>query len=552
MPRLRLFGSSTNEWVSPLVLAARGLVSVGNCVPFPFVNTALSSGLALLELIQTVGQSGDDMKYLAESVVTIMKLLREEMDLHPTTENTKFAQVCEEFTEHLMQLSKDLESMSKNWSSSKFRKYLNSHNIREEISLFTRRVSDLRANATLIAAAGTRMDLAPVVTGVAAVESKIDGLHRQLVEQRSSLVTSAAESLKQELTRFEEDFHALKLGDIHLDFCSARVANFSEFHLDGREKKEIGWTDYKATVNGCIRTVRVYQGSDSTKSWKGFLSFLADNSPSPHLAQLFGFCSSPRLQSLVFHGEYRSLDEYGSSLQSAQAIVDWELGLVVDFFNMLCCRDITAFPSNRKFAMVNEDGKFVLTHVDKQFTTSTCYRQYPPFLAWFATMSFEDAPVAHITALRLCQDNCHGISDQHGPLVWSAGNLRETLGSLVALRRIPFSWYLPVNSSFCRGCVYHYRGGPPVAQLVGDRAVTPEDSWNVEMVIDSEMEWPNDDCFPVVNAESRGGFTHFIVPLARKIQKWISLHDGRPRCGYFLNAKIEFGRRIRSFGVLHP
>ncbi|KAJ7881973.1 hypothetical protein B0H14DRAFT_2704108 [Mycena olivaceomarginata] len=224
-----------------------------------------------------------------------------------------------------MQLSKDLESMSKNWSSSKFRKYLNSHNIREEISLFTHRVSDLRANATLIAAAGTRMDLAPVVTGVAAVESKIDDLHRQLIEQRSSLVASAAESLKQELIRFEEDFHALKLGDIHLDFCSAREANFSEFYLDGREKKQIGWTDYKATVN-------VYQGSDSTESWKGFLSFLADNSPSPHLPQLFGFCSSPRLQSLVFHREYRSLDEYGSSLQSAQAIVDWELGLVSPLF----------------------------------------------------------------------------------------------------------------------------------------------------------------------------------------------------------------------------
>jgi hypothetical protein len=56
MPRLRLFGSSTNEWVSPLVLVARGLVSVGNCVPFPYVNTALSSGLALLELIQVGDQ----------------------------------------------------------------------------------------------------------------------------------------------------------------------------------------------------------------------------------------------------------------------------------------------------------------------------------------------------------------------------------------------------------------------------------------------------------------------------------------------------------------
>jgi hypothetical protein len=55
------------------------------------------------------------------------------------------------------------------------------------------------------------MDLAPVVTGVAAVESKIDDLHRQLVEQRPSLVTSAAESLKQELTRLEEDVRGCPL-----------------------------------------------------------------------------------------------------------------------------------------------------------------------------------------------------------------------------------------------------------------------------------------------------------------------------------------------------
>ncbi|KAJ7881970.1 hypothetical protein B0H14DRAFT_3128879, partial [Mycena olivaceomarginata] len=151
MPRLRLFGSSTNEWVSPLVLAARGLVSVGKLrsISVREYGALLWAGAAGIDSggrpaadeLETVGQSGDDMKYLAESVVTVMKLLREEMDLHPTTENTKFAQVCEEFTEHLMQLSKDLESMSKNWSSSKFRKYLNSHNIREEISLFTRRVS---------------------------------------------------------------------------------------------------------------------------------------------------------------------------------------------------------------------------------------------------------------------------------------------------------------------------------------------------------------------------------------------------------------------------
>jgi hypothetical protein len=44
-----------------------------------------------------VGKSSNDLKYLAESVVTIMRLLREEMDSHPTTLNPKFRELCGEF-----------------------------------------------------------------------------------------------------------------------------------------------------------------------------------------------------------------------------------------------------------------------------------------------------------------------------------------------------------------------------------------------------------------------------------------------------------------------
>jgi hypothetical protein len=40
---------------------------------------------------------------------------------------------------------------------------------------------------------------------LAGVGSKIEDLRHELAEQRSSLATSAADSLKQELTRFEED-----------------------------------------------------------------------------------------------------------------------------------------------------------------------------------------------------------------------------------------------------------------------------------------------------------------------------------------------------------
>ncbi|KAJ7672394.1 hypothetical protein DFH06DRAFT_91919 [Mycena polygramma] len=359
MPRLRLFRSSSNEWISSLIVFARGLVSVGNCVPFPYVNTALSSGLALLELIQMAGKSGDDLKYLAKSVVTIMKLLREEMDAHPAVEDNNFKKLCEEFAGHLTQLSKDLETMSKNHSTSKFRKYFNADNVREEIGQFTRRVNDLRANATLIAATGTRMDLISVASQVAAVDSRISDLHLELTDQRSSRTVDATEGIGQELAQFEDDFYALKLGDIHLDFRSARAANFNiDIYPNGRE--HISWTDYKATVNGGIRTVRVYQGSNPTESWKGFLSFLADNSPSPYFPQLFGFCSSPKLRSLVFHGEYRTLDEYGATLPSAHAIVDWE------------------------FALVDaENGKLIFSHVAKLSGSASIEfdAQDSPFLA---------------------------------------------------------------------------------------------------------------------------------------------------------------------------
>jgi hypothetical protein len=105
--------SAPNDWLSTLLLVAKCLISVGNCIPVPCVGTALASGLALLELIQVshwydgssnrsfafqmVGKSNDDLKYLVQSVVAVMKLLREEMDSQRIIDNTEFRQVCLEF-----------------------------------------------------------------------------------------------------------------------------------------------------------------------------------------------------------------------------------------------------------------------------------------------------------------------------------------------------------------------------------------------------------------------------------------------------------------------
>ncbi|KAJ7028890.1 hypothetical protein C8F04DRAFT_1398643 [Mycena alexandri] len=529
MAPLRLFRSSTKEWVSPLIAVARGLVSVGNCVPFPYVGTALASGLALLELIETVGQSGEDLKYLAESVVTIMRLLSEEIDVHPTTQDTKFYQVCVEFNMHLTQLSKDLESMSRSWSSSKLKKYLNSRNIRDEIAQFTRRVNDVRANATLVAAAGTRLDLAAVAIGVTAVESRISDLQRDLIVHRPP---PATESLKQELVRFEEDFHALKLGDIHLDFGTARTVKFTHLDFKGRDGKQIGWTDYTASVNGGIHTVRVYQGSDPTESWMGFLSFLADNSPSPHLPQLFGFCSSPKLRSLVFHGEYRTLDEYAAGIPLAPAIVDWELNLVRDLACVLCCEQRMWTVSFRAldFAMVNaQDGKLLLSHIDSSTMDPTVDPEFPPFLGWFRYSRRANIPAKTIPKVLGCP-------------------MRDVLRYLVDLQRSMNS-IDPLNETLkSRGRVYHFGALAPTIGLTQGREITPGKSWAVRREVAYEVgseglwsQWPPENCWPSVGSQGGAGFTHFILPVT---SRWISLISRRAHCGYFMTATLEFGGSV--------
>ncbi|KAJ7358569.1 hypothetical protein DFH08DRAFT_802387 [Mycena albidolilacea] len=397
---------------------------------------------------------------------------------------------------HLTQLSKDLESMSKNWSSSKFNRYLKSHNIREEIALFTRRVADLRANATLIAATGTRLDLAGVATGVAAVESRINDLQSQLVGQ--SLDMTAADN--RELTR---KFRALKLGDIHLEFRSARGSEFSESDHEGREKRRIGWTDYKATFHGCVRTVQL--SALAAAIW--FLQF-----------------SRTKISRFPRSEEYRSLDEYGNALPSAQTIVDWELNLY-----------------HRHFAIINvQDGKLVLSYSNKDTTrfhfgvrplfcaylrNTQCNAQYPPFLSWlvFDMDSWFSKPFLSA-----------GFE----------GNLRETLGSLVTLQQKLYAELFDstFETSFCRGCIRHPNARSPVAQLEG-RVVTSEDSWRVCRATLGANIFEG-ACFPTESVESRDGFTHFVVPLVGKTRKWISYIDGKGRCGYFLIAEVEFGKSV--------
>ncbi|KAJ7167026.1 hypothetical protein C8R46DRAFT_1351220 [Mycena filopes] len=552
MPLPRIFSSAAaKDWVSPLIVVSKGLVPMGNCAPVPYVAAALGAGLALLELIQMVHKSSDDLIYLAESVVTIMKLLRDEMDSHATGENQKFRELCMEFQRHLTQISKDLESMSKNWSSSKFKKYLNSHNIRDRIALFTRQVDDLRANATLIAATGTRMDLASVAKGVAALQV-------ELLHHRSSLSKPSAECVLHDLTRYEEDFHALKLGDIHLEFETARRTHVVEWDYNSPGKRHIVWTDYKATVKGSTHTVRVYEGSDSSHPWNDFLSFLADNSPSPHLPQLFGFCASPRLRSLVFHGEFCTPDEYAATLPTAEAIVEWELNVMSD----VCQLEYRLRPLASALVDLRANGKIIISHINGPSDFQRRHDRCEPFLNWVASLFPED----HLR-----------IEGPHDSNVKRA--MLHRLRSLVALGREARTFVIspPLVNIFetlnSRGAVHHRRGGV-LARLPG-RQMTVDDAWGRQPFAHTYYRLPErsgspqavfrsvfrdhvgltglpwlDTLYPRVVNEPKHDSTQlsiYTVMLQGLIVYFsfvVPLLGGRLRCGYCLDAEIEFGRLV--------
>ncbi|KAJ7446967.1 hypothetical protein FB451DRAFT_1536679 [Mycena latifolia] len=536
MPFPRIFHPPSQDWLSPLIVVSKGLVSVANCVPFPYVNAALSAGLVLLELIQTVGKSSEDLKYLAQSVVSIMQLLREEMASHSAVQDTRFRELCTEFSMHMSQLSRDIESLSKERSSSKLKKYLGSPRMRDEITDFTRRVDDLRANTTFVAAIGTRMDLVEIANGVAAVESKISTIQQDL----TSLTQTKATGLSSELARFEEDvgpisldgvaivfsliqFHALKLGDIHVDFHSARPAEF-EVYLRRHQRRKIGWTDYRATVQGCIRTVRVYQGSDPVEV-SNITVFVI-----PFLILV--------LEIVV--------ERFPGFAGGEVAIADFaELAISPDYYK---------FAGSRRFALVNvPDGKLLLSHIEPEISFGLPSKD-PPFMDWFVSVSPEDLTYGGF-GLRRLQD--------------SQGSMEDLLRSLTTLRRRSHWLMGPITGVTIhhlltsRGCVYRMinpaAGWPlhwlPAAHLPEQEIMCP-DSWSVlynyyprapEIGSQEEDSWPCCPPFPTLAQAAEPGWTHFIVPLIGNIGKtrnWISHLDQRLHCGYFLNASVSFGASV--------
>ncbi|KAK7045118.1 hypothetical protein R3P38DRAFT_2882667 [Favolaschia claudopus] len=559
MPLFRLFSSSSsNQWLSSSITIARGLVAAGNCAPLPCIGAALSAGLAFLEMIQTVGRTTDDLKYLAESVLSLMKQLQDESEVHPNDSQPRFCRVCEDFTVQLRRLSEDIEQMAKHSSSSRFKKYMHANCIQDEITRFTQRVADMRADATLVMTIGTRTDIVEIASAVSAVQANVLQIqdHLTLLNPTSSPGTSTGD---EDLIRFGENFHALKIGDIQLKFGTASKASYSLHSHYGKMERELCWTDYKGVVNGSHKTIRVYQGSHSAEAWKGFLSVLAEWSPDPSVPQLFGFCNSPRLQSLVFHGEFATLDEYALSLSSSQDLVNWETSLTSDFIDLSrshASRGYYDLVHATRFAAVDaRNGKLIFTHLEisPRFWTLTAHdlhrvgqvwiRPHKPVLEWFCT-SF-------------------AVFDSHpfpSPLLTPFGDrplslIYDQFSALTKLMRRIWWWdswrhISGTPSLLSRGSIYDVRTKRAVMRLEHYKP-TVSASWRVHHISSGDLDIQlRLNLFPrIVELEpANTQWTQFMVPFSKK-GAWNSMIDQKPSCGYFLCAEVEFGENVPDVTV---
>ncbi|KAJ7500053.1 hypothetical protein FB451DRAFT_1430832 [Mycena latifolia] len=256
--------------------------------------------------------------------------------------------------------------------------------------------------------------------------------------------------------------------------------------------------------------------------------------------------------------EFRTLDEYASSISSSRSLVDWEMSLITDFSQLVISYGPDGFEllaGSRRFALVDvQSGKLVISHVESRAESSyNLYSMvrpstwhYQPFINWFRS----DWDLFTFSWPRR--------------LLNSQGSMQEFLRSLTTLRRRSQSNMHGLMNGMTfrelltsRGLVYRSTDPAPLRRLeqlpvaqLPEREITHPDSWSVVHSITSEQgylgpePWPESSCFPTVAREAEPGWTHFIVPLIGKTRNWISGFDALPHCGYFLHASIEFGAAV--------
>ncbi|KAJ6533773.1 hypothetical protein DFH09DRAFT_124887 [Mycena vulgaris] len=292
--------SSSADWLSNAKLIVAALKSTSTCVPLPYIQPVFEAVTMILDLVERVDKNETDVKYLAESAIHITTLLTDELKSRPDYSDIRLLNLCEEFVRYLDKVASELNKRkSRIW----FKKYLKVKSIRDSLDQFTRRLADLRADLTMVAAVGSRFQIIDTNIRVQEVQSGLACITREILSPDTD----------RSVDLIEEDVAIFKPSELHLDFPTVQLSVMTLKQKPADEHQVMVQT-YRANVgHAAVATVRVYEGGAARQMWKRDLEMFAANLRLPGIAQIYGMCKSPRLQALIFHDElvpYRHLRSY--------------------------------------------------------------------------------------------------------------------------------------------------------------------------------------------------------------------------------------------------
>ncbi|KAK0494180.1 hypothetical protein EDD18DRAFT_384830 [Armillaria luteobubalina] len=334
-------GSNIGVWIQ----FARLTAAAGEMAPFPYIKGVAGCIATILEAIEVEGKNNEDLQDLAESIGTIIRMIKETVAAHGDTSAAHFRDLCLEFQKYLESLIAELNATRSKLRSQRITRFLTTKKVSAVIDGYKLRVNNIKTDYLVLAATDSRLAMSEmqdalihtVTQATETIQSHLNstvkeqthcvlGEIRSMVNIQRENAAQICEKLLDMKGYYRGQIQELRMGDIYVGKLVSPPG-----HDSTRE-----YQDRHGTVecSNTAKIIRVYQHSTGHEEaiLKQF-NATADafmNIKHPNIAQIFDVCRSPNFLAIVFHGSTQiTFDHYERNL-TAKKIIPFYIQLYYD------------------------------------------------------------------------------------------------------------------------------------------------------------------------------------------------------------------------------
>ncbi|KAF7369613.1 hypothetical protein MVEN_00292100 [Mycena venus] len=263
--------SATRDWLTHVILTVKTIAAGAEFIPLPYIRAAFGTVVIFLETVDKIKKNRDDLRDLCAGTVEILLLLRGEILTRGHVAGVRFMGLCEDFVSFLRLVQTELENLirSRTGFRGRFKEFLCTTSVADQINGYRTRINDLRSNFILAAIIDTNVNLASIQKTVSA---------------------------NQETCPIAQQFRRITMGDINLLYETAMSSAVYKVKV------------FTARVSGesSLMTLAKYE---DVERWKSDLE-LYSRLKHPNVWQLFGISTTSELHALIYYDELIPLPIY--------------------------------------------------------------------------------------------------------------------------------------------------------------------------------------------------------------------------------------------------